>query len=565
MADHGSWSTRRGLGVLLGGGSTAGLSDGDLVARLADPGLADGAFEALVGRHGGMVRSVCGQVLRHEHDADDAAQAVFLVLARRAGSIREPDLLAAWLHGVALRTARLARRRRRLVVVGPVEVEGSVEPPDRHLLRVEAAAVLHEEIGRLPEPQRRAVVLCHLQGLTHEEAASRLGVPIGTVGVRLLRARDRLRARLTRRGFAPSASLFPLVLTQPAPVLRAAAALAFLRGVTTTGEVPAGAASLAMGVLRTMNPLSLKFASALLGLGLIATGAWSMAPGPVQVAAPVRPQPQPQEPAIDPALAEFRRVYRLDPGQVIKRIPPPFAPWRAVEVEGRYPFLKENREQRGTLTTLIYRDRDGTLIDPSMVFGAPTDPGRWLVYLLGSVAGSPEQDVAGAADLLKTPIQGDWVVSATATPEQLVTAFEVILRTECKLPIRLTLQTTERDVIVARGRWQPLPLIIGDESIQLYGASLTLKEGGGGTGDLAKFFEWVGTFVEPHCHIISEVENPPRAEFSWHLNFRSPMSTQTTREDRGDTIVLRHVAEQTGLTFTTERRPLRKLVVERSE
>src|SRR4051812_19171725 len=112
MAQRGWGDALARMGVLMASGTTTGLTDGQLIERFADGRSADSAFEALVVRHGPMVRHVCAQVLRHEHDADDAFQAVFLVLARRAASIRNPDLLAPWLYGVALRTARLARRRR---------------------------------------------------------------------------------------------------------------------------------------------------------------------------------------------------------------------------------------------------------------------------------------------------------------------------------------------------------------------------------------------------------------------------------------------------------------------
>jgi RNA polymerase sigma factor (sigma-70 family) len=285
MAQRGWGDALIRMGGLMASGTTTGLTDGQLIARFADRRLSESAFEALVARHGPMVRQVCLQVLRHEHDADDAFQAVFLVLARRADSIRDPDLLAPWLYGVALRTARLARRRRPKAIFRPETAD--VETPDREVARREAAEALHDEVGRLPENQRRAVVLCHMQGLTYEEAASRLGIPSATVGVRLMRARERLRARLTRRGFAPSLPL--LIPTVDAATLSAAVAIS--RGAAS-GEVPAGVASLAEGVLRTMFPLKLKLTMAVLAFACF--GAWSLAKAPATAppAAVVPPTPQ---------------------------------------------------------------------------------------------------------------------------------------------------------------------------------------------------------------------------------------------------------------------------------
>ena len=158
-----------------------------------------------------MVLGVCRSSLGDPHDAEDAFQATFLVLARRASSLREPANLGPWLFGVARRTAQKARARRsrleRLTQrVGAMNAIGAASESDRGINREEEARVLHEEIDRLPEKYRTAVVLCDLEGRTHEEAARQLGWPIGTVGVRLMRARERLRDRLTRRGLSPAGS-----------------------------------------------------------------------------------------------------------------------------------------------------------------------------------------------------------------------------------------------------------------------------------------------------------------------------------------------------------------------
>ena len=279
MAQRGWGDALMRMGGLMAAGTTTGLTDGQLIARFADPRFSASAFEALVVRHGPMVRHVCLQVLRHEHDADDAFQAVFLVLARRAHSIRDPDLLGPWLYGVALRTARLARRRRPRAIYRPEAADA--ETPDREVARREAVEALHDEVGRLPENQRQAVVLCHMQGLTYEEAASRLGIPSATVGVRLMRARERLKARLTKRGFAPSLPL----LIPPVDAATLRVAMAIYHGAVT-GEVPTGVAALAEGVLRTMLLLKLKLTVAVLSILFAFFGAWSLAKAPATAPPP---------------------------------------------------------------------------------------------------------------------------------------------------------------------------------------------------------------------------------------------------------------------------------------
>ncbi len=196
----------RSLRVLLDEGAPGGLADDQLLGRFLDRGGAgaEAAFEALVERHGSMVLGVCREILGDLHDAQDAFQSTFLVLARRADTIRRRDSLASWLFGVARKVATRARsdaaRRRareRASAVGAESPAPAREPGD--------FAALFEEIDRLPGIYREPVVLCYLQGLTYEAAAEHLRCPVGTVSVRLKRAKERLRGRLSRRdGVVPA-------------------------------------------------------------------------------------------------------------------------------------------------------------------------------------------------------------------------------------------------------------------------------------------------------------------------------------------------------------------------
>ena len=196
----------RSINTLFSVGALTALSDGELIERFGSrrDDAAEVAFSALVERHGPMVLRVCLDVLRDAHAAEDAFQTTFLILARKAGSIRKRGSVASWLFGVARRVAGRARadRARRAVV----ERRGAATPEDQ--ARDGPPPVLipevQEEVDRLPERYRAPIVLCYFEGLSHEEAAGRLRVPIGTVKVRLMRARERLRGRLTRRGLAPA-------------------------------------------------------------------------------------------------------------------------------------------------------------------------------------------------------------------------------------------------------------------------------------------------------------------------------------------------------------------------
>ena len=204
----------RQLRTLFNVGTTRELTDGQLLERFATgPGeAAELAFAALVERHGPMVLRVCRSVLTGPHDAQDAFQATFLVLVKKARGLWVRDSLGPWLHQVAYRTAscaRLASSRRHRHEQGAalLRTEARVELHDNDLSRV-----LHEEIERLPERFRAPLVLCDLEGSSHEQAARHLGWPIGTVKSRQARGRERLRDRLRRRGVAPQSAMLATAL-----------------------------------------------------------------------------------------------------------------------------------------------------------------------------------------------------------------------------------------------------------------------------------------------------------------------------------------------------------------
>jgi RNA polymerase sigma factor (sigma-70 family) len=261
-------------------------SDRDLLAQFVD-GRDDCAFAELVRRHGPVVLAACRRGTGNHHDANDAYQAVFLTLARRAASIQKPDLLGHWLYQVSVRVAWRARRaasRRRAHEVLTADVPEPVAPPPSEF--GDLGPVLDEELARLPAWHRDAVVLCDLQGLARADAAARLGVPLGTLASRLDKARKKLAAGLTRRGVTLTAAVVPGVLAD----LRAAAVPASLLDKAcglATGAVPRVVLQLAHRgmMMRTVTTAGLVAASlALVGVGL------SVRPGGGQT--PVAPPPR---------------------------------------------------------------------------------------------------------------------------------------------------------------------------------------------------------------------------------------------------------------------------------
>jgi RNA polymerase sigma factor (sigma-70 family) len=223
--------------------------DGDLLNRFVAE--RDGAaFAELVRRHGRMVFGVCRRVLGHDHDAEDAFQAVWLVLARRAADVRPPGSVGPWLYGVAVRTAGKARalamkrRRRQLAAARPEAVE------DRPAC--DLGPVLDEELARLPGRYRAAVVACDLGGKSRSVAARDLGWPEGTVAARLAKARQLLAARLSRRGVTLSVAGLATVAVEPPQALAASAVNAALEFAAGSALVPPLARTLAEGVMRSM-------------------------------------------------------------------------------------------------------------------------------------------------------------------------------------------------------------------------------------------------------------------------------------------------------------------------
>ena len=270
MARSSTRDAFRHLTTLCQSGVLGNLNDEQLLERfieLSDESSQD-AFAILVRRHGPMVFGVCRRILRDTHAAEDAFQATFLVLARKASSVIPREKVANWLYGVAYRTAhearvRAARRRaREEKVARRLRVQTIDESAHNELL-----AILDDELSSLPARYRGPIVLCELEGLSRQEAAERLGVPEGTVSSRLARAKARLRDRLARRGLTNPAGAVSFVAIREASAsvlsdsLIESTALVATRvaaGVSATAVVSTSVVSLTEGVLKSMLLTKLK-------------------------------------------------------------------------------------------------------------------------------------------------------------------------------------------------------------------------------------------------------------------------------------------------------------------
>jgi RNA polymerase sigma factor (sigma-70 family) len=311
----------------IGGTAEGDQTDAQLLERFVRAADA-AALAALVRRHGPMVWHVCRRGSTDAHAAEDAFQAAFLVLLRRAGAIRRPEQLANWLFGVARRTAARARvlagRHRAREHPLPDDVPTETGEPDPWS---DLRPVLDEELERLPARYRAPLVLCYLEGRTYSEAARALGWAEGTVSGRLARARDILRDRLTRRGLALSAGTLVTVLSGGSSLtagewmvcgfrLRAVLSCA----MNEPGALSPGAISLSEGVLRAMWMTKLKLVATaclvttVLGAGLFSTLKSEAGAAPVNAARVDAPLPSAGPPLALPNAPITQPVaVRADP------------------------------------------------------------------------------------------------------------------------------------------------------------------------------------------------------------------------------------------------------------
>jgi RNA polymerase sigma factor (sigma-70 family) len=379
-------------------GEAAHLSDGQLLdgfVERADPV----AFEEIVRRHGPMVLGVCRRLVRHEQDVEDAFQAVFLVLVRKAAGVQPRGKVGNWLYGVACRIARRARdaaqrrhaRERQVEQLPERGMHGQDSGDSADLL-----PLLDEELTRLPDRYRAPVVLCDLEGRPYQEAARLLGCPEGTVASRLSRARQMLARRLSRRGVTlPAGGLVAaLAVGQSSacgPLAEATVRTACLCVGGEAGTISAQAIALAEGVMRTMLLTRIgTWLAVVLVAGLLACGGWRLAAQP----APAPPR-EPEKAAETPAAPR--------PPEAAAPIPPPKrGPNREADLAAKW--LEENRDK-----FLIGVDFSG----------GPVDPAPGLLLAINKNAAHPAAKVheitqAEAAALVRAVVDcGLWYRSDT--------------------------------------------------------------------------------------------------------------------------------------------------------
>ncbi len=567
----------------LAAGSDASPADAELLARFARLGD-EAAFAALLTRHGPMVLRLCRRLLLSPEDAEDAFQATFLVLARKAASVRKGAAVASWLYGVAARTARKLRAARSAQArVGPLTDDVPATAPRDEPLWREVRAALDEELLRLPDRYRGPLLLCYAEGLTRDEAARRLGLTPNQLRARLDYGRTLLRGRLARRGLSLGAALLagldaagavPAALA--APTVKAAALLAAGKTVPP-GTVPAHVLTLAERMARTMSLVSLKLAcaavvtvAAVLASIALASSAQSSpaadppAAPPGRVAAGDPPKKKEVHP-INKSLEGLAKDYALAEGEVLRAFRPPHP-------AARKEFFRVNRQPGDTTEwdgNLTLGWQDGALEFGSVTFGVPPR-GHTILGLARSLADLAPEELEGDRMLRwATLIPGDFVARKGTPPAKLIARLEEILRTEYKLPVRLTLKEVDRTVYVLEGKYQFTPAAAGvpEHHIELYAKQrLDLPGPPGAPDDGMPFAECVqrlGWFIDRRV-VLGKVEGLPAAVMC-RVPIFDPATPEEWAAEHDPALVLKRFAEQTALSAREETRRVRVLLVERKE
>ena len=393
----------RQLNRLLESRQADGLSDAELLERFAERGD-EAAFEVLVWRHGPMVHGLCRRLLRRTEDADDAFQAAFLILVRKARSVSNRASLASWLYKVTYRVALEARAREAKHAAAPADGDIADRETADDVCRRDLERAVAEEVDRLPEKYRLPVVLCYLSGQTTEEAARRLGCPRGTVLSRLAAARQRLRCRLVRRGVAPAAA------AEEALERKATAAPAVLVGATVraaawmaagraggAGIVSGSVLSLTEGALKAMFVKKLKWAAAVLAAAALVgggVGLWFRQPAAAEPPARTRAPEPPAKPVEEPA-------------EEAVEVRPPVGVWEK-EVGAIHMTLriKDNHRVYGSCSGVI---DDGKKFDFSINADYSVTPDHVLYGVITDVGLPTDEGAQGSAkeldDQLKTSLE----------------------------------------------------------------------------------------------------------------------------------------------------------------
>jgi RNA polymerase sigma factor (sigma-70 family) len=496
----------------------------------------EAAFADLVERHIGLVHSVALRTTANSQHAQDITQVVFIILARKATALSRKTILAGWLYHTArlvaanYQRAEIRRNRRDQEVFMQSTLQEST--PDS--LWPEMSPLLDEAMSRLRASDRDALVLRYFQNKSLAEVGAAMGLAERTAQKRILRAIEKLRAYFAKRGvtntadeIAKSISANSVQAVSPA-LVKAVATTAFAKGATASASI----LTLTKGALKIMAWTKVKITVVATTVVLLGTTA-SFAPYVWQYHL-----------SPDAWRHRFEAVYRLTDGENIRYIKPPFIPERLTYYRTENPS-QAKAVPRGPDLLVIQQDGD-ELGRPSMGFGFKPNP---LQRILDNPLGFWHYEFEAPASLFNIDLAGDWTIRKDTPREELLKALEPIILKATGRKIHFEKQSVERDVIVAHGTMKGS--LYGDNGIQIYAEKKDLY-GGRSHGGLTGFLGTAGERL--NAYVVNEARADNEASFGWVDSKDADASKMGDRREELTNMVLKNITDQTGLTFTHEKR-----------
>ncbi len=500
------------------------------------------AFAGIVSRHLNLVYSTALRATGNAHAAQEIAQAVFIILARKAKLLGAKTILSGWLHQTARLTAanHLRGEIRRQKREQETFMQSTLNEPDSEAWR-QIAPILDDAISRLGAKDRDAIVLRFFENKSLGEVGAAMGASEDAAKMRVNRALEKLRKIFAKRGVSLTTAIIAGAVSansvQAAPVglAKTISAVAIAKGAAAGGSTLA----LVKGALKIMAWTKMKTT--------VVAGA------AVLLAASVTPYIWYYHLAPDSWRHRLDAAYRLKHGEVLRYIPPPFIPERLKYYQTEDP-MQAKAIPAGPDALVFFQDKQGKLNSGGYTFGSKQFT---LSMQLRTELGFQPYEFEGPANLLNLTVNGDWTIRQGVSQDDLVKAMEPILWKATKHHIVFQNKTVERDVIVVTGNHFDVQW---GTHIQLY-AENSRDRGYEGYGDLKTFFQNVGSQME--TRLIDETEintNSPAyettANLTWTYHRDSDARTMKNRRTELTDKVLKNLTDQTGLTFTREQRPV---------
>ncbi len=524
------------------------------------------SFDELVTRHVDLVYASARRQVKDPHLADDITQAVFLVLFQRAKSLKPGTVLSAWLHRTTQYCAANAQRmdsnrRRHEQKAVAMNVQYTTDPGDV-LDRAELMSRLDELVNKLPDMERKVLIMRYFQGRENAEVALVLGVSVAAAAKKVQRAVERLRRMLERNGQPTAAAALRVGL---AGIQRFSASADLVRSIGSTGtsSLPSQVHTIASGAMRDAARRQYKNIAAVGALAMVLVAVIGLAIRwvPAEFANPVAAaqattQPAATRPTQPPAWrAKFDEVYHLDPGEAVRRVRPPYIPERNGFVED---IFKPTFDPHGAQNAAV--DKLDTAAEMPVAMYLEFNSGtnrveRWtrsssdhawaMDSLMVNLVGIEPANLELAGPLAGIPLPGDWVIRRGATQQQRLDAMQRITA-ETPAAFSAEKERLKRNVVVAHGHYSKDDFIDGIVRLSVYEDLNRTRE----SGEPGWFFRELGHML--NCPIVNEWDGSQgvHIEFNYFKIHTAGMNGDDDKNKRAE--ILKQLSEQMHIQLTEE-------------